>query len=97
VTNVRGTLLLVTLPRCYVSDFSQLRKSPMDEDENRQSDIARIARLKELAGAGMIDGQARYFSHLIDFYGDLGQPTTRRTFTDRERERVDLFLQSFAI
>ena len=68
----------------------------MAENENLQADIARIAKLKELAGAGMIGGQASYFNHLIDFYGDLGRQSAGRTFTDRERERVDSFLESFA-
>ncbi len=60
-----------------------------------QGDISRMAKLKELAGAGMIDGQSSYFNHLIDIYGDLGRTSKLRTFTDRERERVDLFLESF--
>jgi hypothetical protein len=67
----------------------------MTENESRQADITRIAKLKELAGSGLIDGQASYFNHLIDVYGDLDRKSTNRTFTDRERERVDLFLESF--
>jgi hypothetical protein len=62
----------------------------MAENEGLQADMTRIAKLKELAGAGMIDGQSSYFNHLIDVYGELGQKRTNRTFTDRERERVDL-------
>ena len=67
----------------------------MAKNECLQADITRIEKLKELAGAGMIDGQASYFNHLIEVYGDLGRRSTYRTFTDRERERVDLFLESF--
>jgi hypothetical protein len=67
----------------------------MTENESLQADITRIAKLKELAGSGMIEGPASYFNHLIDVYGDLGRRSTSRTFTDRERERVDLFLDSF--
>jgi hypothetical protein len=54
-----------------------------------------MTKLKELAGAGVIDRQFSYFNHLIDIYRDLGRSGTGRTFTDRERERVDLFLESF--
>jgi hypothetical protein len=67
----------------------------MVEADDLQADIFRMAKLKELAGSGLIDGQSSYFNHLIDVYGDLGQKSKDRTFTDRERERVDLFLQSF--
>jgi hypothetical protein len=61
-----------------------------------QADVARMTKLKELAESGRIDGPSSYFNHLIDIYGDLGRTTAHRTFTDRERERVDLFLNSFA-
>jgi hypothetical protein len=64
--------------------------------EDLQADMFRMAKLKELATSGMIDGQSSYFNHLIDIYGDLGRTSTTRTFTNRERERVDLFLESFA-
>ena len=67
----------------------------MVENEYLQADISRLAKLKELAHSGRIDGQASYFNHLIDVYGDLGRRSSNRTFTDRERERVDLFLESF--
>ncbi len=67
----------------------------MAENGIPQADISRMAKLKELAGAGRIDGQSSYFNHLIDIYGDLGRTNKTRTFTDRERERVDLFLESF--
>ncbi len=67
----------------------------MTEDDDLQADICRMNKLKELAGAGRIDLPSSYFNHLIDVYGDLGQTTVRRTFTDRERRRVDLFLESF--
>ena len=66
-----------------------------DTPEDLQADLSRMAKLKELAGAGRIDLPSSYFNHLIDVYGDLGQATARRTFTDRERRRVDLFLESF--
>jgi len=68
----------------------------MAENESLQADLTRIAKLKELAGSGMIDLPSSYFNHLLDMYGDLGRTSTDRTFTDRERERVDLFLESFA-
>jgi hypothetical protein len=68
----------------------------MTEIDDLQADISRMEKLKELAGSGRIDGPSSYFNHLIDVYGDLGQATARRTFTDRERQRVDLFLESFA-
>jgi hypothetical protein len=68
----------------------------MSEMKDLQADVSRMAKLKELASAGMIDAQSSYFNHLIDVYGDLGRTSTTRTFTDRERERVDMFLESFA-
>ena len=62
-----------------------------------QADITRIEGLKRLAASGLIDEQSRYFNHLIDVYGDLSHAKGKsRTFTDRERERVDLYLQSFS-
>ena len=67
----------------------------MVEKEDLQADISRIARLKELAASGMIDGPSSYFNHLIDVYGNTRRMGAQRTFTDRERERVDLFLESF--
>jgi len=68
----------------------------MAENENLQADMSRIAKLKQLAGSGMIELPSSYFNHLLDMYGDLGRTSNGRTFTDRERERVDLFLESFA-
>ncbi len=68
----------------------------MNEIDNLQADISRMERLKELADSGRIDGPSSYFNHLIDVYSKLGQSSARRTFTDRERQRVDLFLESFA-
>jgi hypothetical protein len=67
----------------------------MAENVNLQDDITRIARLKGLAESGMIDGTSSYFNHLIDIYGEIGRRSANRTLTDRERERVDLFLESF--
>ena len=61
-----------------------------------QADVTRMVKLKDLAAAGMIDGHFSYFNHLINIYRDLGRTRSSRTFTDRERERVDLFLASFA-
>ena len=69
----------------------------MAEKENLQADITRIAKLKELASSGMIDGSSSYFNHLIDIYGEAGRIGANRTFTDRERARVDLFLESFVV
>jgi len=60
-----------------------------------QADIARIARLKELSATGKIEGRSSYFNHLLDMYGKTSRLGTRRTFTDRERKRVDVFLQTF--
>ena len=68
----------------------------MLENEARIADEIRMTKLKELSVSGMIDQQSSYFNHLIDIYGDLGQAAISRTFTERERERVDLFLDSFA-
>jgi hypothetical protein len=68
----------------------------MAEKGDLQSDICRMVKLKELSGSGMIDGQSSYFNHLIDIYGNLGSRGATRTFTDRERERIDLFLKCFA-
>ncbi len=65
------------------------------ENDNLPADRIRMVKLKELAGSGVIDRQFSYFNHLIDIYRDLGRSGTNRTFTDRERERVDLFLASF--
>ena len=65
----------------------------MTENQGQQADIARIEKLKELAGLGMIDGPASYFNHLIDVYGDLGGTNAKRAITDRERERIDMFLE----
>lgn len=67
----------------------------MAENEDFQLDISRMEKLKQLSAAGMIDGSSRYFNHLIDVYGDTGRIGAKRTFTDIERERVDLFLESF--
>jgi hypothetical protein len=67
----------------------------MLDQHDLQADIARMTKLKELARSGKIDGPSSYFNHLIDIYGDLGRMTAHRTFTDRERERVDLFLNTF--
>ncbi len=61
-----------------------------------QADIARIAKLKELASSGQIEGPSSYFNHLIDMYGHPGRLGAQRTMTDRERKRVDAFLASFA-
>jgi hypothetical protein len=52
--------------------------------------------LKDLAGLGVIEGDLSYFNELIDAYGSLGRTLVHRTFSDRERERVDLFLKVFA-
>ena len=68
----------------------------MAEKEDLRADVSRITKLKELADSGMIDGQSSYFNHLIDMYGGLGRTNATHTFTHRERERVDLFLDSFA-
>ena len=68
----------------------------MVEMDDLNADVSRMTKLKELADSGMIDGQSSYFNHLIDIYGHLGRTSTTRTFTDRERERIDLFLESFA-
>ena len=67
----------------------------MTDHETLRADVARIAKLKELASAGRIDGPSSYFNHLIDIYDTSGRVGTDRTFTDRERERVDMFLESF--
>jgi hypothetical protein len=67
----------------------------MSEAQDLQADVARMTKLKELAESGKIDGPSSYFNHLIDIYGDVGRMTAHRTFTDRERERVDSFLNSF--
>jgi len=67
----------------------------MADEKDLQADVSRMAKLKKLADLGLIDGQFRYFNHLIDLYGNLSR-TNIRTFTDRERERVDLFLSYFA-
>ncbi len=67
----------------------------MPEKETLHADITRIGKLKELASSGMIDGPSSYFNHLIDIYSEIGRLGANRTFTDRERERVDLFLESF--
>jgi hypothetical protein len=67
--------------------------SPMADNQNLDADILRMARLEDLASSGAIDGQSSYFNHLIDIYG-AGRLRASRTFTDRERERVDLFLVS---
>jgi hypothetical protein len=61
-----------------------------------QADIARMTKLKQLSDSGRIDGRSSYFNHLIDIYGNQARMRAGRTFTDRERERVDLFLKSFA-
>jgi hypothetical protein len=61
-----------------------------------QADLARMTKLKELATSGRIDGPSSYFNHLIDIYGDQGRMTAHHTFTIRERERVDAFLNTFA-
>jgi hypothetical protein len=66
------------------------------KNENLLADVHRITKLKDLAASGMIDGPSSYFDHLIDIYGDIGRAGVDRTFTDRERRRVDLFLDSFA-
>jgi hypothetical protein len=68
----------------------------MPELENLQADITRIVKLKELATSGMTDGPFSYFNHLIVMYGKQGRLGANRTFTDRERARVDLFLKTFA-
>jgi hypothetical protein len=68
----------------------------MDKQEELQADIQRIERLKELALCGSIGGPSSYFGHLIDMYGEIGRPGADRTFTTRERERIDLFIKSFA-
>jgi len=70
----------------------RLRNS-VAENENLDADIRRMARLEELSSSGAIDGQSSYFNHLIDIYGE-GRLRASRTFTDRERQRVDLFLVS---
>lgn len=67
----------------------------MAENEDLHADISRMDKLKELSATGMIDGPSSYFNHLIDVYGNTGRIGANRTFTDRERERVDLFLESF--
>jgi hypothetical protein len=63
----------------------------MDEEENG-ADISRVSKLRELSTAGMIDGQASYFNHLIDIYHRIGDVRSKLKLTPRERERVDLFL-----
>jgi hypothetical protein len=68
----------------------------MPENQPDHPDHARMTKLKELAAAGQIDGQFSYFNHLIDLYGASRRLGSPRGFTDRERERVDLFLETFA-
>ncbi len=68
----------------------------MVEMDNVQADIERIAKLKGLAESGKIDGPSSYFNHLLNIYGERGRRGNHRTLTIRERERVDLFLDSFA-
>ncbi len=67
----------------------------MLDEHDLQADLARMTKLKALATSGRIDGPSSYFNHLIDIYGDLGRITANHTFTIRERERVDAFLNSF--
>jgi len=52
------------------------------------SDADRMAKLKELASAGLTGGAASYFNKLIGIYA-----TTKR-LTDPERKRIDQFLAS---
>jgi hypothetical protein len=68
----------------------------MDGAVNLPADIARMTKLKQLSESGKIDGSSSYFNHLIDLYGNQARMRAGRTFTDRERERIDLFLKSFA-
>ncbi len=65
------------------------------QQDHLQADLSRVEKLKELSRSGVIDRPLSYFNHLIDLYGDPGRMGPHRTFTDRERERVDLFLASF--
>ena len=68
----------------------------MTDSDDRSADVARMRKLKRLSAAGLIDGPLSYFNHLIGIYGDLGRPGTRRTLTDRERTRVDVFFASLS-
>jgi len=68
----------------------------MAESEYLQADTARIEKLRQLAASGRIEGPFSYFNHLATLCGNSGQSGAGRHFTDRERERVDLFLASFA-
>jgi hypothetical protein len=52
------------------------------------TDADRLAKLKELAAAGMTGGKASYFNKLIETYA-----RTRR-LTEPERKRIDQFLAS---
>ncbi len=52
------------------------------------SDADRMAKLKELASAGLTGGAASYFNKLIEVFAK-----TKR-LTDPERKRVDHFLAS---
>jgi hypothetical protein len=55
---------------------------------DKPTDADRIAKLKELASAGLTGLGASYFNHLIDIYDRV------RKLTPQERKRVDVFLTS---
>jgi len=67
----------------------------MTDSDPQHPDFIRMTKLKELAAAGKIGGGSSYFNHLIDIYGETGRLSANRSFTDRERARVDRFLDSF--
>jgi hypothetical protein len=67
----------------------------MPEIKSLDTDIERIAKLRELSASGQLAGPSSYFNHLLDVYGRMGRAGGKRSFTERERERVDLFLASF--
>jgi hypothetical protein len=52
------------------------------------ADADRLAKLKELAAAGLTGGEASYFNKLIDTYART------QSLTDPERKRIDQFLAS---
>jgi hypothetical protein len=64
------------------------------ENEETSADISRVSKLRELSTAGLINGQASYFNHLIDIYDKIGDGRSKLKLTPRERERIDLFIAS---
>lgn len=75
---------------------TELERIRMSRDDSVPEDVARMAKLKELSSSGLIGGQASYFNHLLDIYGDQGRTRAGRVLTDRERVRIDAFLASAA-